>query len=310
MERFLLKEFSKNPTVATSVYGSKSAGNPQYTEDYEQMQSLVNWEQGLGGATNNGEIQPNLNDIQAIYKVLCKAIKNNQVSGIPTYLDTETYQIGSIVLNVEKDIPYIYYSKVADNIGNPLNDRSYWGKIYFTQEFVLINGQNATFADLSQKAIDNLNNLLSFADKDLSNLSLEGQAILDNKADVDLSNLSEGGQNIIDGKANIGLSNLSEEGQGVIDSKADVNLSNLSEQGQSIIDSKANINLSNLSDTGQAIIDGKANTDLSNLSTAGQDIIDSKADVDLSNLSSTGEEEIINLTKPFWYDDASRLIFN
>lgn len=134
MERFLLKEFSKNPTVATSVYGSKSAGNPQYTEDYEQMQSLVNWEQGLGGATNNGETQPNLNDIQAVYKVLCKAIKNNQVSGLPLYLDTETYQIGSIVLNVEKGIPYIYYSKVADNIGNPLNDINYWEKIYLTQE--------------------------------------------------------------------------------------------------------------------------------------------------------------------------------
>ena len=50
------------------------------------------------------------------------------------------------------------------------------------------------------------------ADKDLSNLSATGQAVIDGKADKDLSNLSAAGQAILNGKADINLSNLNNTG--------------------------------------------------------------------------------------------------
>ena len=57
------------------------------------------------------------------------------------------------------------------------------------------------------------------ANKDLSNLSTTGQAVIDGKASTDLSNLSTTGQAVIDGKADTDLSNLSSTGQAVIDAK-------------------------------------------------------------------------------------------
>ena len=110
MERFLLKEFAKTPTIPTGVYGSEIQGNATLSEDYTTIQSGTAWEQGIGGATSNALEQPALNDDQGVYKVLCKAIKNGQVSGIPLWINTETYYKGSICLVVSNDIPYLYFS--------------------------------------------------------------------------------------------------------------------------------------------------------------------------------------------------------
>lgn len=66
--------------------------------------------------------------------------------------------------------------------------------------------------------------------------------------DVDVSNL-----------ANTSLSNLSLEGQEVLNQRANVALSNLSPAGQAVLNQRANINLSNLSSTGQAVLNAKEN---------------------------------------------------
>lgn len=130
MERFLLKEFAKTPTIPTGVYGSEIQGNATLSEDYTEIQSGTAWEQGIGGATSNALEQPALNDDQGVYKVLCKAIKNGQVSGIPLWINTETYYKGSICLVVSNDIPYLYFSLTDNNINNnPLSDTVNWQQL-------------------------------------------------------------------------------------------------------------------------------------------------------------------------------------
>lgn len=66
--------------------------------------------------------------------------------------------------------------------------------------------------------------------------------------DVDVTNL-----------ANTSLSNLSFEGQEVLNQRANVSLSNLSLAGQEVLNQRANISLSNLSLTGQAVLNAKEN---------------------------------------------------
>ena len=66
--------------------------------------------------------------------------------------------------------------------------------------------------------------------------------------DVDVTNL-----------ANVDLSNLSVEGQAVLNQRANVDLNNLSVEGQAVLNQRANISLSNLSTTGQAILNAKEN---------------------------------------------------
>lgn len=162
MERFLLKIFGNTPTIQSGVFGSETAGNIQYSEDPETIQSLSAWNEGLGSATSNATKQPALNDIQGVFKVLSSAIKNNQVSGIPLYLSTETYQIGSIVLNIEENEPVLYYSLTANNIGNALTDDTNWANLYnyisslISNNFVILDGSNAEFNNLSNNAKDNI----------------------------------------------------------------------------------------------------------------------------------------------------------
>lgn len=165
MKRFLLKIFGNSPTIQTGVFGSETAGNIQYSEDPTTIQSLSAWSEGLGGATSNATKQPALNDIQGVFKVLSSAIKNNQVSGIPLYLSTETYQIGSIVLNIEDNEPVLYYSLTANNTGNALTDDTNWANLYnyisslISNNFVILDGSNATFSNLSSTAKNNIVNL-------------------------------------------------------------------------------------------------------------------------------------------------------
>lgn len=162
MDRFLLNIFANSPTIQTGVFGSETAGNIQYSEDPATIQSLSAWSEGLGGATSNATKQPAINDIQGVFKVLSTAIKNNQVSGIPLYLSTETYQIGSIVLNIEDNEPVLYYSLTANNTGNALTDDTNWANLYsyisslISGNFVLLDGSNATFNNLSANAKENI----------------------------------------------------------------------------------------------------------------------------------------------------------
>lgn len=159
MDRFLLKEFAKTPTIQTGVYGSEQQGSPTYSEDYETIQSLTAWEEGIGGATSNATQQPAINDDQGVYKVLCKSIKNGQISGIPLYLATETYQKGSIVSILDgNDKPIIYYSLTNNNINNnPLTDGGInW--LNYDNNFVVLDGSNADFSNLSATAKTNLAN--------------------------------------------------------------------------------------------------------------------------------------------------------
>lgn len=162
MDRFLLNIFANSPTIQTGVFGSETAGNIQYSEDPTIIQSLPAWGEGLGGATSNATKQPAINDIQGVFKVLSSAIKNNQVSGIPLYLSTETYQIGSIVLNIEDNEPVLYYSLTANNTGNALTDDTNWANLYsyisslISDNFALIDGSNVVFNNLSTNAKDNI----------------------------------------------------------------------------------------------------------------------------------------------------------
>ena len=194
MERFLLKEFAKTPTLQTGVFGSETAGNIQYSENPETIQSLNAWTEGLGSATSNATKQPAINDDQGIYKVLCKAIKNGQISGIPLYLETETYQIGSIVLNIENNEPVLYYSKTSNNIGNSLSDATNWVKYsdIFSDDYTKIDGSNAAFDNLSQTAKENIIDT-SFGALQFSDMSKVGACFFQDLGNVGSATLPSGG---------------------------------------------------------------------------------------------------------------------
>lgn len=172
IQRNTQKIFAGNASIdELAVFGSMTTGNPIYTDNIETLQS-TDYEEGWSSAIAANEA-PFLEEMNGVQYGLSKQIAYQFQEGVPEYDPGTTYFTGSwckSLTNNADDQRDIYQSLTDNNLGNPLTDSINWKKVEF-----------------------------GGANKDLSNLSASGQAIIDNKANIDLSNLSETGQALFNG---------------------------------------------------------------------------------------------------------------
>lgn len=116
-------------TGSISIFGSKKIGTPIYSNDLDDIQSLSAWDNGFSSALIDGT-KPTLQDLNAIFYALTYQNSYQQCYGIPTYLTTQEYFIGSIV-RVSGTIgtgTYIdlFISRTDHNINNALSSVTHW----------------------------------------------------------------------------------------------------------------------------------------------------------------------------------------
>jgi hypothetical protein len=107
--------------------GSLAAGSPAYSKDLDTIQSLTQFLEGLFSLTNSGAQPPRIQDINSLYYLVTSQLKYLFQAGVPEYIATEEYYIGSIcqVAGVE------YVSQTgtsgSPNIGHgPTSDTTNW----------------------------------------------------------------------------------------------------------------------------------------------------------------------------------------
>lgn len=107
----------------TGIFGNAQKGiYDQYSQDPDVIQT-PEWESGWNQATFSGAKIPPLEERQAVDYVVTTQLAYILQSGVPEWLDTETYYIG----NIARDSTGVLYKSIQDdNINNPLTDPLWW----------------------------------------------------------------------------------------------------------------------------------------------------------------------------------------
>lgn len=122
LTRKLLKLFAGSaPQAEMDVFGSLAAGSLQTSLDPDDIQSLSAWEGGWADEVMDND-SPVLEDRNAVDYVFAWMLKSIFQQGVPNYLATETYYIGSIV----NSSGVLYQSIADDNTGNAVTDGTKW----------------------------------------------------------------------------------------------------------------------------------------------------------------------------------------
>ncbi len=152
LPRVTQKIFAENTETNIGQFGSAKNGSPFRTGDIQQIQALSAWGEGWDAAVISDRNYPPLEEMTGVQKVFSQQIAYILQKGMPewdtatTYFQNDMCRVGSM----------FYYSKTDNNTGNnPDTDTTNWGRW---------NPAEGTYANI-----------------DLSNLSGEGQAILDSK---------------------------------------------------------------------------------------------------------------------------------
>ena len=106
--------------------GSLAAGSPSYSKDLDTIQSLTQFLEGLFAITNSGAQPPRIQDINSLYLLFSSQLKYLFQAGIPEWIATEEYYIGSIC----QVAGVLYTSKTgtsgSPNVGNAVTDMTNW----------------------------------------------------------------------------------------------------------------------------------------------------------------------------------------
>jgi len=111
-----------------AVFGSLAASNPSYSNDPIVIQSLAAYGEGWESATVLNQA-PALQDMNALQYLFSRQIAYQFQMGIPEWIATETYYIGSFV----NSSGVLYYSLTNGNINNLVTDTTKW------QKFLAVN---------------------------------------------------------------------------------------------------------------------------------------------------------------------------
>jgi len=128
------------PVNNVAVFGSLKAGAPSFSSDPDTIQSLPAFTQGWTSAVVLNQA-PAMQDMNALQFLFSRQIAYLMQMGIPEYLDTETYYIGSLVQNSGK----IYISLTNSNVGNALTT-SNWG-VVFTKQISSVSANYTVLKD-------------------------------------------------------------------------------------------------------------------------------------------------------------------
>lgn len=165
LTRAYQKIFAKNAGAqGKTVFGSTAQGNTQYTTDISAMQSEA-YENGFADAVVSKKA-PVLQDFNTVENITTRQLAYLFQKGIPEWNSETSYFKGNIVLNIESDIPVLYYSLIDNNLNNQVSDTESWKK-------VLLDINIANKANIS-----------------LDNLDATGQALFTNKANISLDNIN------------------------------------------------------------------------------------------------------------------------
>lgn len=111
-----------------AVMGTMKTGTPVYSTDLATIQS-TSYENGWDDAILNDKA-PYLEEMNGVQYGFSYQTAYILQEGIPEYISTQTYYIGSLVKTVDADGDVlIYQSKTDDNTGNSLDDYTYWKRI-------------------------------------------------------------------------------------------------------------------------------------------------------------------------------------
>lgn len=105
-----------------AVFGSLAASSPDYSDDPIEIQSLAAYGQGWESATVLNQA-PALQDMNALQYLFSRQIAYQMQAGIPEWIATQTYYIGSWAIS-SAGIPYV--SIVDNNLNNALTDATKW----------------------------------------------------------------------------------------------------------------------------------------------------------------------------------------
>ena len=123
LPRKLLKLFAGDatPTGNIAQFGSLAAAAPAYSDDPDVIQALDAWLEGWDSATVGNE-SPALEDFNGLLFVLAYMIKAGQQQGIPEWIATEEYDIGSFC----KVDGVLYRALTANTNKDPETETNDW----------------------------------------------------------------------------------------------------------------------------------------------------------------------------------------
>jgi len=150
LQRKSAKLFASEATATAgglAQFGSLAAGTPNYSTDPDVIQALDAYKEGWSSAVL-GTKSPALEDRNALDYLLSYQQAYIMQHGIPEWLDTETYYIGSVVSQNSS----IYISLADNNTNNALTNTTYWRKFYTPTEIdaFLAQKANVDFNNVNQ----------------------------------------------------------------------------------------------------------------------------------------------------------------
>lgn len=125
---------SGNYANVIAKFGSYKGGEPSYSDDPDVIQGYTGatghtgltgqnaWSEGWFAAVDNN-LCPTIQDMNAFFYVVTRQIKQMMESGLPEWISTINYCLGSFVRNSDG---IIFISLVDNNLNNVLSDTSKW----------------------------------------------------------------------------------------------------------------------------------------------------------------------------------------
>jgi len=131
------KTFAWNLAAANNIaeFGSMAEGTPEYSLDPDDIQSRAEYALGLAGSWQNNA-SPFMQDFNALFLLFTRQIEYLMQTGIPEWITTSTYQIGSLV---NDGTGMIYKSVTNANVGNALTSAANWMPIKSKTMKTIIN---------------------------------------------------------------------------------------------------------------------------------------------------------------------------
>lgn len=124
LTRILQQLFGSTGNVsAFGQPGSLPAGTKINTQDPDTIQALPAFEAGLESIVQSGTYKPAMEDINSLFLLAFRQIKYAHQMGIPEWIATETYYVGSIV-----QVAGVIFTSLQDTNLNksPLTETTYW----------------------------------------------------------------------------------------------------------------------------------------------------------------------------------------
>ena len=178
LPRVTTKIFASN-AAANDIgqYGSALAGNKLATGDIAQIQALPAFLTGWRAAVLSTRNYPTLQEMNGLQKVFSQQIAYLFEHGVAEYDAASVYYAGDIIKVVTNGVPALKYSVIDNNLGNSVDNTSYWADLPANVPIASVNTPGIVQPDGQTITItDGIISANAGANTDLSNLTSNGNA--------------------------------------------------------------------------------------------------------------------------------------